>query len=360
MSKISRALAIVCAIALVLCFTASSFAQGTAGKITGQVIDKGTNEPLPAASVRIEGTPMGAMADETGNYFILNVSPGQYTLVVNVIGYGPLRVEQVIVKQDFTTYQNFELESTVLEVTEAVTVVAERPLVEKSLTSSRTIVDAEEIQALPIISIAEVVLTTAGSFAGNLRGGRAQDQQTTLDGATVTSQRGNTGQAFTVNPFMIQELEVKTGTFNAEYTNALSGLTSVVTKDGGSSFSGNLEFRTLGQKGLNWSTPPDLDLVDKLRTGESNAQDLRNLINTALTLTDDFNTDPARLDDGLKLKAPFSNLDTSCANPLDWTASFSRENYYWDYDRIIPEAEAPGFSYLSQGLPIAQAQSQGH
>lgn len=359
MSNISRALAIVCAIALVLCFTTSSFAQGTAGKITGQVIDSGTKEPLPAASIRIEGTPMGSMAGEAGNYFILNVPPGEYVLVVNVIGYQPVRIEQVIVKQDFTTYQNVELESTVLEVTEAVTVIAERPLVEKSLTSSRTIVDAEEIKALPIVSIAEVVLTTAGSFAGNLRGGRAQDQQTTLDGATVTSQRGNTGQAFTVNPFMIQELEVKTGTFNAEYTNALSGLTSVVTKDGGPSFSGNLEFRTLGQKGLNWTKPPPLDLVDKLRTGESNAQDLRNLINTALTLTDAFNNDPARLDDGLSLKSPFSTLDTSSGNPLDWTASFSRENYYWDYDRIIPEAEAPGFAYLTQGLPVAQAQSQG-
>ncbi|SVC32849.1 uncharacterized protein METZ01_LOCUS285703, partial [marine metagenome] len=114
MSNISRALAIVCAIALVLCFTSSSFAQGTAGKITGQVLDSGTNEPLPAASVRIEGTVMGSMADETGNYFILNVPPGEYSLVVNVIGYQPLRVEQVRVQQDFTTYQNFELESTVL------------------------------------------------------------------------------------------------------------------------------------------------------------------------------------------------------------------------------------------------------
>ena len=359
MSNISRALAIVCAIALVLCFTNSSFAQGTAGKITGLVVDSGTNEPLPAASVRIEGTVMGSMADETGNYFILNVPPGEYTLVVNVIGYQPLRVEQVRVQQDFTTYQNVSLESTVLEVTEAVTVVAERPLVEKSLTSSRTIVNAEEIIAMPIVSIAEVVLTTAGSFAGNLRGGRAQDQQTTLDGATVTSQRGNTGQAFTVNPFMIQELEVKTGTFNAEYTNALSGLTSVVTKNGGSSFSGNLEFRTLGQKGLNWSKPPGLDLVDKLRTGESNATDLRNLISTALTLTDAFNNHADRADDGLVLNSPFDVLDTSGSDPSSWTASFNRDNYYWDYDRIIPESEAPGFAYLTQGLPVAQANSQG-
>jgi hypothetical protein len=347
----------VCAFVLVLCFSTSSFAQGTAGKISGQVIDKSTKEPLPAASIRIEGTPMGSMADEKGNYFILNIPPGTYSLLVNVIGYQPIRIQGVRVQQDFTTYQNFELESTVLEAAEAVTVTAERPLVEKSLTSSRTIIDPAEIKALPVVNIAELVLTTAGSIGGNLRGGRAEDQQTTLDGSTVTSQRGNTGQAFTVNPFMIQELEVKTGTFNAEYVNALSGLTSVVTKDGGSQFSGNLEFRTLGQKGLNWAAPPDLDLVDKFRSGEEDGASLRDLINTAINLTNQFNNDPARQQDGLRLQNPFDVLDTSDANPANWTARYSRENYYWDYDRIIPESEGVGFSYLSQGLGVARVAS---
>lgn len=353
---ISRALRMLCAFVLVLCLSTSSFAQGTAGKISGKVIDKSTREPLPAASVQIEGTPMGSMADEKGNFFILNIPPGAYALRVNVIGYAPVRVEGVRVQQDVTTYQNFELESTVLEAAEAVTVIADRPLVEKSLTSSRTIIDPAEIKALPIVNIAELVLTTAGSIGGNLRGGRAEDQQTTLDGSTVTSQRGNTGQAFTVNPFMIQELEVKTGTFNAEYTNALSGLTSVVTKDGGSQFSGNLEFRTLGQKGLNWATPPDLDLVDKLRTGEEDAAGLRALINSAISLTNAFNNDPARAQDGLKLQNPFAKLDTT-GDPKNWTARYSRENYYWDYDRIIPESEGVGFSYLTQGLGQARQNS---
>ena len=85
---------------------------------------------------------------------------------------------------------------------------------------------AEEIQSLPVVNIDEVVLTTAGSFAGRLRGGRRQDQQTTVDGSTVSAQHNNQGQSFEINPYMIQELEVKTGTFNAEYVNALAGITS--------------------------------------------------------------------------------------------------------------------------------------
>ena len=279
------------------------------------------------------------MANDMGEYFILNVPPGTYTLVVNVIGYVPLRVVDTRVNADLTTTLNFELESTILESAEAVEVVATRDLVEKSLTSTRTIVDAEEIQALPVVNIAEVVLTTAGSFAGNLRGGRAEDQQTTIDGSTVTGQHDNRNQAFEINPYMIQELEVKTGTFNAEYVNALSGITSVVTRDGGSQFSGNFEYRTLGQKGLNWAKPPDMDLADAYRAGTLSEADLRTAIEDAIKKTAEFNNDPARAEDGLRLKDPFDTLIMT--GPADgWTASYSRDNYYWDYDRINPEIES--------------------
>lgn len=349
---ILRATRIGLVFAFVLGFAASSFAAVT-GKLSGAVKDKSTKEPLPAASVRIEGTTQGAVANEKGIFFILNIPPGTYSVTANVIGFQPVTVQGIRIQQDWTTFQDFELESTVLEVKEAIVVTAERPLVEKSLTASRTIVEGSEIKTLPVVNIAEIVLTTAGSFGGNLRGGRPQDQQTTLDGATITGSIGNTGQAFTVNPFMIQELEVKTGTYNAEYVNALSGITSVVTKDGGSKFSGNAEFRTLGQKGLNHLKPPGMDLVDKYRSKESNKQDLLDLIHTAINVTNGFNNDPKRATDGFKLQFPFDKLDTASSDPAQWTASYNRDNLYWDYDRVNPEAEAPGFSYLTQGRAVA-------
>ncbi len=353
---ISRALRFAFAFALLLSFSTTAQAQLSLGKISGVVVDKANREPLPAASVRVEGTVMGAMADDTGEYFILNVPPGTYNLIVNVIGYVPLRVVGAEIHADLTSTVNFELESTILESAEAIEVIATRDLVEKSLTSTRTIVQAEEIQSLPVVNIAEVVLTTAGSFAGNLRGGRAQDQQTTIDGSTVTMQHDNTGQAFTINPYMIQELEVKTGTFNAEYVNALAGITSVVTRDGGSNFNGNFEYRTLGQKGLNWVKPPDLDIVDAYRAGTWSEADLRKVIQDAIDKTNAFNNDPARQDDGLQLKDPFDVLDMTGAVD-SWTARYSRENYYWDYDRVIPEQEAINWSYLTDGLPEAQTNS---
>ncbi len=353
---ISRALRFAFAFALVLSISTDATAQLSLGKVSGVVVDSATRDPLPAASVRIEGTVLGAMANDMGEYFILNVPPGNYTVVVNVIGYVPVRAIGTEVHADLTTTLNFELESTILESAEAVEVVATRDLVEKSLTSTRTIVAAEEIQALPVVSIAEVVLTTAGSFGGNLRGGRAEDQQTTLDGSTVTGQQNNTSQAFAINPYMIQELEVKTGTFNAEYVNALAGITSVVTREGGSSYNGNFEYRTLGQKGLNWAKPPDLDIVDAYRAGTWSEADLRKVIQDAIDKTNAFNSHPDRADDGLRLKDPFDVLDMT-GPPESWTASYKRDTYYWDYDRVIPEVEAINWSYLTDGLPEAQANS---
>ena len=72
---ISRALRVAFVFAVVLSISSSTLAQ-TVGKISGVVVDKASREPLPAASVRVEGTVMGAMANENGEYFILNVPPG--------------------------------------------------------------------------------------------------------------------------------------------------------------------------------------------------------------------------------------------------------------------------------------------
>ena len=355
-TTISRALRFAFAFALVLSISTDALAQLSLGKVSGVVVDSATREPLPAASVRIEGTVLGAMANDMGEYFILNVPPGEYTVVVNVIGYVPVRAINTLVNADLTTTLNFELESTILESAEAVEVVATRDLVEKSLTSTRTIVAAEEIQSLPVVNIDEVVLTTAGSFAGRLRGGRRQDQQTTVDGSTVSAQHNNQGQSFEINPYMIQELEVKTGTFNAEYVNALAGITSVVTREGGASYNGNLEYRTLGQKGLNWVAPPDLDIVDAYRAGSWSEADLRKVIQDAIDKTNEFNNAPERAEDGLRMQDPFDVLDMT-GSPDSWSAIYKRDNYYWDYDRVIPEPEAITWSYLTDGLPEAQNNS---
>jgi len=57
------------------------------GKIDGVVTDAATGETIPGASVRIEGTTQGAATQVDGYFFINNVRPGTYTLVVSFGNY---------------------------------------------------------------------------------------------------------------------------------------------------------------------------------------------------------------------------------------------------------------------------------
>jgi hypothetical protein len=357
-----------CVIAAVFLLLPLSSYAVTTGKISGTVTDKETGAPLPAAAVRVGGTSLGALANEKGQYFVLNVQPGTYTIQVNVIGYVPLHVQNLTVNVDLTTFQDFEMESTVLEVTDPLVVLAERTMVDVNLTDSRTLIESAEIVNQPNRDRpVDILMTTAGSFGGNLRGGRPQDQQTTLDGAIITSPIENVGQSMSVNPYMIQELEVRTGTYNVEHPGALSGIVSVTTREGGERFSGNLQYRTLGQKGLNHMPPRPIDLADAFRVGIQDEDGLRGLIQAAITATNNFNDEPARLDDGLYLRNPFDVLDTTSTDPGQWIARYSRTNVYWDYDRINPEENTElgnvwnpihHFNYLKDALPAVLRNSR--
>ena len=108
---------------------------GTTGKIAGNVKDIETGEPLPGCNVQIVNTNMGAATDGNGEYFIINVPPGQYTVRTSMIGYKTVNTTNVQVMVDLTTRLNFSMEQTVLDIGEEITVVAERPLVQKDITS---------------------------------------------------------------------------------------------------------------------------------------------------------------------------------------------------------------------------------
>ena len=61
--------------------------SGTTGKLSGKVTSKETGEPLIGANVMIDGTLLGAATDQDGNYFILQVPPGTYSVRFTMIGY---------------------------------------------------------------------------------------------------------------------------------------------------------------------------------------------------------------------------------------------------------------------------------
>jgi len=219
---------------------------GTTGKIAGVVRDAGTKEPLPGVNLVLEGTSMGAASSIDGDYFIINVPPGRYNLRATMVGYTTMIQKEVLVQTDHTTTIDFSLSSTVLDIGKEITVVAERPLVQKDATSGRAIVTTEEIKEMPVESFTDVLVTKAGITEGangalHIRGGRSSEIGYMIDGVAVSNPFWG-GLSVSVENTAIQELQVVSGTFNAEYGQAMSGLVNIVTKDGGEKYSGNAEF----------------------------------------------------------------------------------------------------------------------
>ncbi|MFQ5706491.1 MAG: TonB-dependent receptor [bacterium] len=213
--------------------------SGTTGKISGRVVDKATGEPLPGANVMVVGTNLGAASDLDGNFIILRVPPGAYSVKASMIGYTDLQFNNVQIGVDRTTKLSFELSATVVELGESVVVVAEKPLVQMDLTSSSASVGSDVLSKLPLDRFEDAVNLQAGVVDGHFRGGRLGEVAYMIDGVTVNDVfSGNF--SLEVENNAIQELEVISGTFNAEYGQAMSGVVNIVTKEGGHRYHGNV------------------------------------------------------------------------------------------------------------------------
>lgn len=225
-------------VSVVLLAAVAAFA-GTTGKIAGKVTDQKSGEPLLGVNIVVTGTRLGAVTDIEGRFIILQVPPGIYTVRASLIGYQEMAYENVRVSIDLTTPLDFQLSETVLELGQTVTVVAQRPLVQKDLTSTSNTVGAETIAQLPVDNLSDVVNLQAGVVEGHFRGGRTGEVAYLINGIPVNDVYSG-GFALQVENNAIQELEVISGTFNAEYGQAMSGVVNVVTKEGGEKFHGSI------------------------------------------------------------------------------------------------------------------------
>jgi outer membrane receptor protein involved in Fe transport len=216
--------------AMMLCF-GLTFA-GQTGKIAGRIIDGQTREPLPGASIVIDGTRLGAAANVDGYYFINNILPGKYTVGVSLVGYQKTVVRNVEVKIDLTTTLDVKMNSATVDVSEVV-VTAQRPLVQKDLTSTSVTVSSDDIKLMPVENVDQVINLQAGVIGGHFRGGRSDEVLYLVDGVSVTDPFNN-GRGFTVENSNIRQMEVISGAFNAEYGQAMSGVVNIVTQEGGS------------------------------------------------------------------------------------------------------------------------------
>jgi len=230
----------VVAAAIVLLAAAPLMAQ-TTGRITGTVLDD-TGAAVPGAVV----TAIGAFGSTTtttasnGEFRFLALSPGTYTVRVELSGFKTVEQEGVIVGIDRTVTLDTTLE--VATVTETVNVKGETPTIDVASTTTGVNATADLFERLPvqrdIYSIARVAPgVQEDTYGAAVAGSTGAENAYIIEGLNTTgAELGTEGKQ--LNFDFVEEIEVKTGGLPAEYGRTTGGVINVLTKSGGNEFHG--------------------------------------------------------------------------------------------------------------------------
>jgi len=217
----------------------------TAGKIAGIVTNGETGQPLQGATIRVEGTQIATEADSDGEFYVINLPVGVYTVSVSMMGFETINLQDVRVLMDLTTPLEFELNPSPVNLGRSVTVVAERPLILRDKTSSGAIVTRDEIAYLANArNITTVMSNMTGTVVAadssmHVRGGRQGSVTYFFDGFSVQDPFiGEPG--IRISPETLEELSLTSGGLAPEYGEALSGVVNAITREGGEQFRGRV------------------------------------------------------------------------------------------------------------------------
>jgi outer membrane receptor protein involved in Fe transport len=231
---------------ILLCGTFLAIAQEK-GNLSGAITDSKTGDALPGVNIILKGTYYGAATDINGNYKITGISSGEYTVQVSLIGYKKVEYTGYDIPANKTTVLNVKLEETVLSLGQDVVVVGDKPLMDVEETQSKKDISKEDIERSIVENITDVVTQQAGIVKTDnsihIRGGRSYENAFLLDGVNVQDPLSGTGFGLQLSANAIEEVEVITGGFNAEYGQATSGVVNVKTREGGDKYSGSLTYK---------------------------------------------------------------------------------------------------------------------
>ena len=232
--------------AMLAAVVSAAFSQAK-GSIQGKVKDAKSGESLPSVNVKVKGTYYGAATDFDGNFNITNVNPGSYTLEFTILGYTTVQRTDVQVRENQETTIKQDMNETVLSIGQEVVVVGERPLFNLEETSSRRSVTSDDLKATAVVDVKEVIAQQVGVVQTDnemhIRGGRSHENAYLLDGVSIQDPLAGTGFGLQLSTEAIQEIQVITGGYNAEYGQATSGVVNVSLKEGAQRYKGNVSYK---------------------------------------------------------------------------------------------------------------------
>ncbi len=244
---------------LLLLIALSLPAQGTC-VIEGQVTDPVAGIPLPGVNVIIKGTYYGSATDLDGRFRLTGMSPGTYDIEFTMIGY------KVVLKTDVTAITGvpaqvfIELEETTLALGQEIVVEGKRPLLEVDQTSSSVRLTSDELKLNIVENLTDILSEQVGITSQDneihVRGGRVDESMFIVDGMSVKDPLSGYSNNLYVNVDAIEELEVITGGFNAEYGQAMSGIINIRIKEGSKDYHGTLAYSSdnIGLSDLPWDS----------------------------------------------------------------------------------------------------------
>jgi outer membrane receptor protein involved in Fe transport len=255
--KISMRIVTLALLALCMAlFTSGAMAQTTTtGTIEGNVVDTNGN-PVPGVTVTVTSpnliSPQSATTNDEGRYRILNLPPGRYNVsVASSQGFAEFKQENVEVNLSRSTSVAVTLQpagtTAVVNVTDT-----SGANVDVTTNTTGTNVSTEQFSNFPtqrtVQSLYNIAPTATQSglrdAAGRPRdpsvaGASGPENNYILDGVTTSDPAYGGGGANLPFEF-VQEIEIKTGAFGAEYGKATGGIFNVITKSGGNEFTGDI------------------------------------------------------------------------------------------------------------------------
>ncbi len=249
--------------AVVLGFGATALAAQATGKLEGRISDQ-AGQPVANAQVVISGTAFKAIANQQGYYFINGIPASAYDLRVSYVGYKPLEIQGVRILSGQTVTQDIQMEQTAVEIQELTVVAAENALVPRDQVTSKQLIDGAYTDKLPVDNLNNVfalqpgVMASPGNTILSVRGGRADENNTYVDGVPVQPGNRGTGAGrsvptLTVATNAFEDASITTGASSAEFGNAQGGVIAITTRTGGQRFSGNVGYETDEFSGLKQS-----------------------------------------------------------------------------------------------------------
>jgi hypothetical protein len=237
--------------------------QSPTGTIQGRVQNQ-SGSPIAEAQVYILGTAFSAVTDPRGHYFINNIPAGPAAVRAIFVGYRPLEVRSLRVLAGQTVTQDFTLEYSPVRIQELEVVSAENLLVPRDEVTTKQRVQGDFLERLPVDRVNDLLVLQPGVVAGtgrgplalSIRGGRSDEVAVYLDGVPITpGYRGlglaTAGSQISVGTNALEEASVTTGSTSAEFGNAQSGVVSLITRTGGTRYSGALSYETDEPFGVN-------------------------------------------------------------------------------------------------------------